>query len=119
MSDTRMICKNKTNCIGIACEIFRINPYRSYSIVYNSKKNSRGVGILFANNLSYTILEERRDEEDNWLLVKCLLAGKTCILGAIYGPNQVDENFFTGLANALSALGPHPIILGGGLELHF
>ena len=77
------------------------------------------MGILFANNLSYTILEERRDEDDNWLLVKCLLAGKTCILGAIYGPNQVDENFFTGLTNALSALGPHPIILGGDWNCTF
>ena len=55
MSDTRMICKNKTNCVGIACEIFRVNPYRSYSIVYNSQKNSRGVGILFANNFCYEV----------------------------------------------------------------
>jgi exonuclease III len=67
-----------------------INPYCSYKMIHNSSKNSRGVAILYKNNLNFQIVQEERDEDDNFLLAKVVIHEQTVILGAIYGPNNPD-----------------------------
>ena len=119
LSDIRMISKNKTSAISNVRDIFKVNPYKSYTLHFNSKKNSRGVGILVSNNINFLVEEERRDEDDNWILIRGQMAGKTLVIGAVYGPNDHDPSFFRSLKDNLRQLGDFPVLLGGGLELHF
>ena len=113
LSDIRMVCKNKTSMVSTVTDIFKINPYKSYKFHYNSKKNSRGVGILINNSLDCTVSELRKDDNDNWILLKVEMAGKSVIIGAIYGPNDHDQNFFITLKENIRAMGNLPIIFGG------
>ena len=102
LSDIRMVCKNKTSMVSTVKDIFKMNPYKSYRLIYNSKKNSRGVGILIKNSIDFTVTEVKSDDSDNWLLVKGNMSGKIIILGAVYGPNDHNRNFFTTLRNVLA-----------------
>ena len=90
-----------------------MNPYKSYNFFYNSKKNSRGVGILIKNSLDFTASEVRSDDNDNWLLIKGNMSGKCFILGVVYGPNDHDRNFFVSLSENIRLMGKFPTILGG------
>jgi exonuclease III len=67
---------------------------RGYTILHNSKKSSRGVGILLKTSLNTTIINTIADNNDNYLLIKVTIKGKNLILGAIYGPNLNDLSFF-------------------------
>ena len=109
-----MVCKNKTSMVSTIKDIFKMNPYKSYRLIYNyKKKNGRGVGILIKNSLDFTVTEVKSDDSDNWLLVKGNMSGRFIILGAVYGPNDHDRNFFTTLSENIRLLGDFPIILGG------
>jgi hypothetical protein len=59
------------------------------------------------------VLQEARDEDDNQLLVKCLIQNHTVILASIYGPNGTDPIFFSNLSNNIHSLGDFPIVVGG------
>ena len=113
LSDIRMVCKNKTSMVSTVKDIFKMNPYKSYNFFYNSKKNSRGVGILIKNSLDFTASEVRSDDNDNWLLIKGNMSGKCFILGVVYGPNDHDRNFFVSLSENIRLMGKFPTILGG------
>ena len=92
--------------------------YESYTLLYNSKKNSRGVGILINNSLGFAVSEQRSDANDNWLIIKGTMSGNNFILGAIYGPNNHDANFFFTAKNCHNIIGKLPRNSGGGLELY-
>jgi hypothetical protein len=53
------------------------------------------------------------DDDDNQLLVKCLIQDQTVILASIYGPNGTDPIFFSNLSNNFRSLGDFPIVVGG------
>jgi hypothetical protein len=74
--------------------IFRNNQYGSYSTHFNSTKNKRGVGILINNLLTFAELARREDTDENYLLLRIRIRGSILIIGAIYGPNTVDNDFF-------------------------
>jgi hypothetical protein len=77
------------------------------------------VGILINNNLNCTFSEEdtRRDAEENILLARIRINGKTVILGSVYGPNNVCQNFFNNLEHLANSLGDWPAIIGGDWNL--
>jgi hypothetical protein len=68
------------------------------------------VCILVKNDLTFSELDRRADVEENYLLLKLRIRGTVIILGAIYGPNNFDPNFFEGLETDIKALGNHPVI---------
>ena len=47
------------------------------------------------------------------------MSGNNFILGAIYGPNNHDANFFLQLKTAITSLGNFPVILGGDWNCTF
>jgi exonuclease III len=119
LSDTRMSNRNLVSSITDVTSIFRNNSFGSYSCYFNSTKNKRGVGILINNKLAFADLDRRTDPDENYLLLKVQLRGNILILGAIYGPNTLDENFFINLRNDINALGNFPTILGGDWNTTF
>jgi exonuclease III len=97
LSDIRMSNRNSVSCVHDIEKILRSCPYGQYSIICNSSKNSRGVGILYKTSLNLTIIGERRDMDENILLVKASVSGCTFIIGSIYGPNGTDRRFYENL----------------------
>ena len=113
ISDIRLGNRNLTSSLGNVAKIFKMNPYGSYDLIHNSTKNKRGVGILINSEVDFTELQRVADPEENFLLIKANIYGKTYILGSIYGPNEHDPGFFISLFRGISSLGEHEIILGG------
>jgi exonuclease III len=113
LSDIRM-CNN----VGISnlsdlTKSFKINPHCSYKFFHNSKRNKRGVGILIKHSLSFAVLGETRDPDDNYLALHLEFEGKIFTVSSIYGPNQAQPAFFASLQECVSNFGNHPVIMGG------
>jgi exonuclease III len=92
---------------------FRINPYGAYKMTLHSRSNKRGVGILIKHSIDFSVLGEVKDTNDNFLIQKLSFDGKIVILCAIYGPNNVQPEFFQSLKRSLLSMGDYPIIMGG------
>ena len=94
LSDIRLC--NKAIIAGVKSleQTLKINPYCSYKLIHHSRKNSRGVAILYKYDLPFTVLSEERDESDNVLIIKARIHEQTVILCSIYGPNGTDESFY-------------------------
>ncbi len=92
---------------------FKINPHCSYKFFHNSRINKRGVGILIKHSLSFAVLGERHDPEDNYLALHLEIEGKKFTVCSVYGPNQVQPTFFTSLQESISFFGDYPVIMGG------
>ena len=77
--------------------------------------NKRGVGLLIANDIAFSVSDREEDPEENFLLLKLNIKGRLAILGSIYRPNDPNPGFFDRLKNALRRLGNFPDLLGGGI----
>jgi hypothetical protein len=67
LSDVRLNTNhNKSGIHNLEKQFFN----KGYTLKYNSKKNSRGVGILFNKNLNYTEVGTMCDNGDNYFLYK-------------------------------------------------
>jgi exonuclease III len=117
MSDTRLSNRNLVNCSADVSCIFLNNPYKSYTAFFNSTKNKRDVGILLSNDIDFSELGRVADPEENYLLVSLRISGKVFILGAVYGPNTYQPDFFINLERDIISLGNHPVIIGGDFNL--
>jgi len=113
LSDIRLCNKSGESDLKSLANTLKINPYCSYNITHNSRKNSRGVAILTKSNLDFSVLQKEDDEDNNLILVKARINNHTVIIGSIYGPNGTDDNFFRTLRNKLDALGDYPVVMGG------
>jgi len=79
-----------------------------------STQSKRGVAILIKKSTGVSILETIADREENYLLAKIITAeGKTIVVGAVYGPNTADRQFFVNLTRDIRTLGDYPRIVGG------
>jgi exonuclease III len=94
-------------------DIFRTNPYCSYRCIFNSTRNKRGVGILIKNTVLVSEVKEVRDPAENFLLISALYNGNRLTLGAVYGPNGNNPEFFRQLSSVITEIGNDKIILGG------
>jgi exonuclease III len=92
---------------------FLHNPYEKYSCFFNSSKNKRGIGILIKYDLDYEIIETRRSEDENIILLHIRIAGSELCLISIYGPNSVDMGFFNTINNLLTNFANLPVVIGG------
>jgi len=93
--------------------LFKFNPYKSYDCYFNSTRSARGVGILIATELEYNIENTCADRNENIIVMRINVGGHTCTVGAVYGPNSRDPEFFNELTNYITDLGSDRIILGG------
>ena len=116
LSDLRLVTSTGVQNDERVFNAFRDSNHQSYFAHLNSKKNSRGVGILISNRINNTVLDKVLDDEENFLLLKCKVESNTFIIGAVYGPNGTDRVFFQKLSDAINQLkgdNSYPIILGG------
>jgi exonuclease III len=110
LSDIRL--SNKGNIKDI-CDTLKCNSIKSYDFVYNSSKNKRGVGILLAKSLAYSIIEQYRDDSENILGLKLSIENFSIWIVSIYGPNTDNYDFYRDLNNLLGSNRDTPFIIGG------
>jgi exonuclease III len=116
LSDVRLGNKNLISSASEVKKLFEVNLHYAYEFYYNSSKNKRGVGILIKKDLNIIVQENRRDIEENLLLLRVDLKGEQLIVGAVYGPNHNYPAFFDNIKNeirAISGNNPVPVCLGG------
>jgi exonuclease III len=113
LSDIRLCNKAGIADVKSLEQTLKINPYCSYKLIHHSRKNSRGVAILYKYDLPFTVLSEERDASDNVLIIKARIHEQTVILCSIYGPNGTDELFYRFIAEKLDTMGDFPIVMGG------
>jgi exonuclease III len=113
LSDIRLGNASGTSNISAVNKSFRCNPYCAYRLIANSKLSKRGVGILIKNSISFSVLREFRDEDDNILGLSIDIDGKQISLCAVYGPNKTDENFFVNLTECIRTLNCANLVIAG------
>jgi len=111
--DIIFICDCRMSNRGTDIErMMGLNRNRSYKLYKNSSKDSRGVAIAIRRNIAHTVIARYEDEEENILLLKIMLGNKEVILGAIYGPNSNDLDFYRNLKLQLEGMGG-TFLIGG------
>jgi exonuclease III len=76
-------------------------------------ESSRGVGILINRNVFEQLLEEVTDFDNNFLLIKVKLSTGIWLLGAVYGPNDNNQAFFTDLGAGIRRLNCENKVIAG------
>jgi exonuclease III len=85
----------------------------NYVLFHNSKGSSRGVGILIKKDIFIQNLETVTDQNNNFILIKASLQHGVVLLGAVYGPNENDRNFFTDLEIGIRRLNCSSVVVAG------
>ena len=84
-----------------------------YRLYGNSTMSKRGVAILIKNGTDFQVESEIKDRDENILLLVGKSNGNDIVIGAVYGPNDDDNDFFNFLKVNLQQHHGKPIILGG------
>jgi exonuclease III len=113
VSDVRISNKNLVSARFDIEKMLRCNSYEKYSLLANSTKNKRGVALLIKSSLDININRQWDSPSENILAVSADLRGEKLLLIAIYGPNNIDNTFFTELDTLLAQYRDHTIIIGG------
>ena len=92
--------------------MFGLNKNACYKLYCNSSQESRGVAIAIKSRIAHDILETFKSVDNNILLLKIRLNGVLCTLGAIYGPNENNPEFYLNLKDKVNSWNL-PFILGG------
>jgi exonuclease III len=110
LCDTRLNSEKQISAIN---DIKKRFAFRGYDLFFNSKTNSRGVGILISKKLSYTIHNKYADAVGNIFLINITINSKRMTIGSVYGPNQDDEIFFNNVGTAIRSFGNENVVIGG------
>ena len=57
------------------------------------KSNSRGVAILINNNFEFEFLQQKKDTNGNYLLLKAMINNFQVLLCNVYAPNTVFQQY--------------------------
>ena len=74
---------------------------------------SRGVAIMFGQNIDYKIKETFKDDKGNLLIVDVEICGQLFIIATLYGPNTDDPYFYIKLQEHIITKDNAPTILCG------
>jgi hypothetical protein len=111
VSDIRLNSDKNKHAVHCLEKIFF---QRGYKFLHNSKRSSRGVGILIKLNLTIQILDTYTDLLDNIILIVASLNSNEIMFSSIYGPNRNEPDFFHNLDSLLREHGTGKFkILGG------
>ena len=100
---------NQTNEIE---RLMGLNKNASYKLYSNSKMDSRGVAIAIKRNIFHEILEQFHSADQNIVLLRLKIKGVELVLGAIYGPNENNPEFYRSLREKVENWNL-PFIIGG------
>jgi exonuclease III len=104
-------CRLKDNEKEIS-KMMGLNRNASYKFYANSNKESRGVAIAIKRNIVHECLEWYKSLDQNVILCKIKIKNVLMVIGAVYGPNGNDPEFFRILRRKIE-LWDCPFIIGG------
>ncbi len=110
LCDTRLNSRKQSAATHDLMKKFRL---KGYSFIHNSKTSSRGVALLIKKSVSWELHRKIEDPGDNYLIVSITINNFKFTLGAVYGPNQNDLQFYDALERDILALDNQSVILGG------
>jgi exonuclease III len=84
-----------------------------YEMLHNSTSNKRGVGLLIASSLQYTITKTYKDISNNILGIRINIGDTPILVISIYGPNHNDNCFFRDLKRILDENRLLPVVCAG------
>jgi len=119
-SDIILLCDTRLNTnvqIAALNDLKKKLFIKGYDIYHNSYGSSRGVCILVSKKLNTKIVNTREDDDGNFILLNMEINDVKITVGAVYGPNQDELNFFENLKNEVTSIGNANIILGGDWNL--
>lgn len=83
-------------------------------MIYQSTDSNRGVAILINKKLKCEIIMQNSDHiSNNFIIAKIRCQSKEMAIGAIYGPNHNDLEFYDNLKNAIESMNCPDIIISG------
>ena len=91
--------------------------YKLYFASYIS--NSRGVAILFNNNLEFLVKKVYKDILGNDIFVTVTIMDRDFLIVSLYGPNRDDPEFYAELEEPINDVAFENIIVGGNWNLVF
>jgi exonuclease III len=113
LSDIRMgQISNQQSTLKVSNTLNR-SSLREHVFMANSSDNKRGVAILISKKLNPEVLDTFQDQNQNLLLIECMVNGHRLILGSVYGPNSTCRQFYRDITNFLESKMNVPVILGG------
>jgi len=119
LCDIRLSNRSKISSASDISKMFLCNPYGQYEFLYNSTKNSRGVGIIYKKALDLQVFSTDRDANENILGMHCSINSFPMYIVSIYGPNRNCPTFFVDLSNFIRPFANIPIIIGGDWNATF
>ena len=86
----------------------------NFDCFFNSfNSQSRGVAILIKKSTPISVIGTDKDNDGNFIALKCLYESKEFIISCVYGPNRDEPIFFDTIFEKLSESNtPHQIICG-------
>ncbi|VDI43475.1 exodeoxyribonuclease III [Mytilus galloprovincialis] len=85
-----------------------------YKAFFSSgSSRSRGVAILIKNSFTFTIHQEKKDQEGNFIILDMTIQDYRLSLVAIYGPNGDSPTFFENIKGLVSGIKNSSIIMAG------
>ena len=99
-----------------------INDLKNFLPEYNFYNNyldeaRRGVSIGFRSSLDIQILDVKKDNEGNFILIRTRYCGKFIIFGGLYGPNVDTPRFYEDLFAEMHSMGQSELLLMGDFNL--
>ncbi len=110
LSDTRLNSRKQNAATHDLLKKFRL---KGYNFIHNSKTSSRGVAVLIKKTISWELHRKIEDPGDNYLILSATINSYRFTLGAVYGPNQNDLQFYDSLERDILALDNQTVVLGG------
>ena len=86
-------------------------------ILHGFTTESRGVAILFGDNISYKIINIEKDRHGNLLIVNIEINDQELILMVLYGPNKDNPLFYNHIKEVLALKENLPTIICGDWNL--
>ena len=101
-----------------ACEHMIKNEWGFDSYFSSFSSNSRGVAILFKNDVEYKLIDCVKSLDGNFLILTVKMFDKIFVLVNVYGPNNDCPDFFVQLEDFIERVeSPDNIIIGGDWNL--
>ena len=87
---------------------------KGYHSCYSSR--SRGTSILLNRNCPYTLVEERKSDCGNYIIILCKIYNESFLLVNVYGPNEDNPTFYKKLKDTIEQFDADHLIVAGDLN---
>ena len=112
----QIYCLQDMHCINNLENAIR-SEWGSNCLFSSWKSNARGIGILFAKDIDYTVHSHTSDPGGNYIIVDLTIDNRRITLVSLYAPNQDTPSFFTNIMSIVDNYNNEDLIICGDFNL--